>query len=124
VLELVNKTAKFPVMIAARPVPVLHADVRIVEANISQQGFILLAHPRLFVMTSHVVPVHAIIVELIEDGQTVLGRAALNGLAIIGLRLADAGTIEIHDTRTEERSFHENAFEEIFDLDCCDACTV
>jgi len=74
----------------------LHADVRIGEANVSQQGFILLAHPWLFVMTSHVVPVHAVVVELIEDGQTVLGRAALNGLAIIGLRFADAETIETY----------------------------
>jgi len=81
-------------MIAAPPA--LHADVRIGEANVSQQGFILLAHPWLFVMTSHVVPVHAVVVELIEDGQTVLGRAALNGLAIIGLRLADAETIETY----------------------------
>lgn len=40
-------------------------------------------------MTCHVVPVHSIIVELIKDSQAILGSAALNGLAIVRLRLAD-----------------------------------
>jgi len=67
----------------------LHTDIRIGEANVSQKRLIVLADPWFLVMTRHIVPVHPIVVELIEDRKAIFGSATLNSLTIVGLRFTD-----------------------------------
>jgi len=67
----------------------LHTDIRIGEANVSQKRLVVLADPWFLVMTRHIVPVHPIVVELIEDRKAIFGSAALNGLTIVGLRFTN-----------------------------------
>lgn len=68
----------------------LQTNIGIGEANISQERLIVLANPWFFVMTRHVVPVHSVVVELIENRKTIFRSTSLNGLTIVRLWLANA----------------------------------
>lgn len=68
-------------------------EVGVGVTGILQQGVVLLAHPRLAVVAGHIVPVHAIIVEVIEDGQARLLGAALLQLSVVGLGQTDAAAL-------------------------------
>lgn len=68
----------------------LNANIWVGVAHVLQQRIVLLAHERLAVVAGHVVPVHAIVVEVVQHGQAVLVGAALLQLTIVRLRLADA----------------------------------
>ena len=71
----------------------LDAQVRVAVLDVLQQGVVLLAHPRLHVMAGDVMPVDTVVVEVVQDGQTVLGGTALDQLAVVRLRLTDAATL-------------------------------
>lgn len=68
----------------------LKTDVGVGEANVLQERVVFLADPGFLVVAGHVVPVDAVVVELIEHGQAVFGCAVLDGLAVVGLRFANA----------------------------------
>lgn len=87
----------------------LYANVGIGKANVSQKGLIVFADPWFLVMTCYIVPIHSIIVELIEDSQAILGSAALNSLAIVRLRFADTKT-HITQYRMNSHKMNQDAY--------------
>lgn len=68
----------------------LNSDVRVGVSDVLEQSIVFLAHKRLAMVAGYVVPVNAIVVKVVEHGQTVLVGAALLQLTVVGLRLADA----------------------------------
>lgn len=69
----------------------LDSDVGAYEADVLQEGIVLLADPGLLVVAGDVVPVDAVVVELVENGQAVLGGAVLEGFSVVGLGFANTG---------------------------------
>lgn len=59
-------------------------------AHIFEKGIVFLADEGLLVVAGNIVPVDAVIVELVEEGQTVLGGSVLLELTVVGLRDVDA----------------------------------
>lgn len=64
-------------------------------------------------MAGHIVPVHSVIVKLIEDRQTILRRTALSGFAIVRLWFADT------KTKTHVLFFKETALIPIIKMNQC-----
>lgn len=84
----------------------LQTNIGIGEANISQERLIVLANPWFFVMTRHVVPVHSVVVELIENRKTIFRSTSLNGLTIVRLWLANAKqNVRIVQNKTIQGAF-------------------
>lgn len=71
----------------------LDLDVRVCVAHVLQKGIVLFAHPRLAVVAGDVVPVDAVVIELIQHGQAVLVGAALLQFTVVWLRDAQAATL-------------------------------
>lgn len=68
----------------------LDAQIGICVAHVLQQSIVLLADEGLLVVAGHVVPVDTVVVELVQQGQAVLGCAVLLELTVIGLGQTDA----------------------------------
>lgn len=68
----------------------LYWQVWIGVSDVFQQVFVFFANPRLDVVTGYVVPVDAVVVELVQNSQAVLWCSPLDQFAVVGLRLADA----------------------------------
>jgi len=68
----------------------LDAQIGVRVAHILQQSIVLLADEALLVMACHIVPVYAIVVELIQQGETILWRSILLVLAVVRLGQANA----------------------------------
>lgn len=71
---------------------IMHLDLNVwvCVSNIFQQCIILFAYEWLAMMAGDIVPVHAIIVEIVEHGQTIFVSTALLEFPIVWLRLIDA----------------------------------
>jgi hypothetical protein len=68
----------------------LNSDGGVGGTHVVKQIVIRLADPRLEVVASNVVPIDAILVELVEDCQAVFLASILLGLAVVWLRTFQA----------------------------------
>lgn len=68
----------------------LNTEIGVGVTHILQESIVLLAHERLAVMAGHIMPVHTIIVEVVQHGKTVLVGTALLELTVVWLRFANA----------------------------------
>lgn len=59
------------------------SEVRVGVAHVFEEGVVLFADERLPVVAGHVVPVHSVVVEVVQDGHAVLGCSALDELLLI-----------------------------------------
>ena len=62
-------------------------------AGVLEQLVRVLAHPGLLVVAGHVVPLDAVVVEVVEDADAALLAGALVVLAVVGLSLAAAAGV-------------------------------
>lgn len=85
---LVLFSSSRPCLVAV--VNALNSNIWIRVAHVLQQRIVLLADERLAMMARNVVPVNAIVVEVVQHGQAVLVGTALLQFAIVWLRLANA----------------------------------
>lgn len=68
-----------------------NSEVGVGVSHVFQEGIVFLADEGLAVMAGHVVPVHAIVVEVVQDGHAVLSSASLDQLLLI-----DRCTVRCH----------------------------